>query len=105
MAQEPWGGRSREHLRSVTPRRVILIPKSTRYGFKDRFGRTVGEVLAQDESRRNLNIAQVFSGSAAVYPRYCRDDRYFWTEQVARSAKSGIWASRGLHQTPWRTRH
>lgn len=105
LGQEPWGRRSRDHLRTITPRMVILVPKSTKYGYKDRFGRTIGEILTSDETRQNLNLSQVFSGSAAVYPRYCHDKRYFWTEEVARSARSGIWARGGLHQTPWRTRH
>jgi endonuclease YncB( thermonuclease family) len=105
LDQEPWGRRSRDHLRSITPRVVILVPKSTKYGFKDRFGRTVGEILTPDETGQNLNISQVFTGNAAVYPRYCHDDRYYLTEEVARSATSGIWARRGLQQTPWRTRH
>lgn len=104
MEQAPWGPSSRDHLRTIAPRAVILIPKPTRYGYKDRFGRTVGELLIPDESRQNLNISQVFTGNAAVYPKYCRDDRYYWTEEVARSAKAGIWAQSGLQQSPWRTR-
>ena len=105
MEQAPWGPASRDHLRIIAPRAVILIPKPTRYGYKDRFGRTVGELLIPDESRQNLNISQVFTGNAAVYPRYCRDDRYYWTEEVARSVKAGIWKKAGLQQSPWRTRH
>lgn len=105
LEQAPWGRASRAYLSAITPRRVVLVPKTTKYGFEDRFGRTVAEVLTPGEAPRNLNLSQVFAGHAAVYSRYCRDDRYHRTEQAARSAKSGIWTKSGLHQSPWRTRH
>ena len=105
MGQVPWGRASREHLVDMTPRTVILVPKPTERGYRDRFGRIVGEVLTPDGERRNLGMAQVVSGQAAVYPRYCADDRYFWVEAVAKQAGTGIWRSPGGQQTPWAWRH
>lgn len=104
LDQSPWGRASRNHLRSITPRRVILIPKPAKHGYRDRFGRTVGEVLVPGEDPLSLNIAQVRTGNAAVYSRFCDEDRYYRTEEIARSARSGIWARSGAHQTPWRYR-
>jgi len=71
LGQGRWGRASREHLRSLVPRIVIVLPKPTDLGYRDRFGRIVGELLSPDESRRNLNLALVLSGQAAVYPKYC----------------------------------
>jgi endonuclease YncB( thermonuclease family) len=105
MGQGPWGRASREHLVDMTPRSVVLVPKHTERGYRDRFGRIVGEVLTPDSERRNLGMAQVVSGQAAVYPRYCSDERYFWVETVAKQAGAGIWRSRGDQQTPWAWRH
>jgi endonuclease YncB( thermonuclease family) len=99
LSQKPWGQESRDHLRVIAPKQVILIPRD-----KDRYGRTVGEVLSSDADRENLNLAQVWSGNAAVYPQYCSDRRYFTAEDNARGVRAGIWEKAGSHQTPWRTR-
>ena len=101
LGQGRWGRASREHLRSLVPRIVIVLPKPTDLGYRDRFGRIVGELLSPDESRRNLNLALVLSGQAAVYPKYCTEERYYWVEQVARHSEVGIWGTGGLQQTPW----
>lgn len=95
LAQRPWGIESRDHLRAITPRRVILISKD-----KDRYGRTVGEILADDPAREHLNLAQVASGNAAVYPKYCSDRSYYATERQARRARLGVWERPGKQRTP-----
>jgi endonuclease YncB( thermonuclease family) len=105
MGQGDWGRASREHLAAMTPRTVMVVPIPTERGYRDRFGRIVGEVLVPDATRRNLGLAQVTDGQAAVYPRYCQDQRYFWVEAVARRARAGIWALPGWQQTPWKWRH
>jgi endonuclease YncB( thermonuclease family) len=105
MGQGPWGRAARAHLADMTPGTVILVPKRTERGYRDRFGRIVGEVLTPDGDRRNLGMAQVVAGQAAVYPRYCGDDRYFWVQSVAKQAGAGIWRSPGEQQTPWTWRH
>jgi endonuclease YncB( thermonuclease family) len=105
IGQGPWGIASRDFLAALTPRTVILVPQPTERGYRDRFGRLVAEVLTPDEGRRNLNMAQIFSGKAAVYPKYCAEERYAWVEAVARKAGAGIWATPGGQQTPWTWRH
>ena len=100
LAQRPWGLESRDHLRAITPKRVILIPKD-----KDRYGRTVGEILTDDAQRENLNLAQVASGNAAVYPRYSRDSKYYAAQRAARNASLGIWERPGEQQRPWAHRY
>ena len=99
-SQRPWGREARNHLREITPAQVVLIART-----KDRYGRTVGEVLTADKGGDNLNLAMVRSGNAAVYPQYCDDRQYFQAEREARQAGRGIWNTPGAHQTPWDTRH
>jgi endonuclease YncB( thermonuclease family) len=103
--QGVWGRNSREHLAALTPRTLILVPQPTERGYLDRYGRLVAEVLAPDEAGTNLGMAQVFAGQAAVYPKYCADERYVWVEAIARRAGLGIWRAPGGQQTPWIWRH
>jgi endonuclease YncB( thermonuclease family) len=98
--QQPWGNRSRSHLRRIATERVEMRPIRT-----DRFGRTVAEVYTATGERRSLNVEQVKQGQAAVYPRYCEESRFFRAEHRARKAAVGIWATPGDHQTPWIFRH
>lgn len=105
LDQRPWGPEARDHLRAITPATVKVVPKPTKYGNRDRHGRLVAEVFAGGREGRNLNLDMVTTGHAAVYPRYCTKDRYFWMEGVARNAGSGIWERGGDQQQPWVHRH
>jgi endonuclease YncB( thermonuclease family) len=98
LSQAPWGRESRDRLRRMTPGEVAIRIHET-----DRYGRRVGEILTTDGT--SLNLAMVSAGQAAVYPRYCRDPRFFAAERAARSEGLGIWASPGDHQRPWDHRH
>jgi endonuclease YncB( thermonuclease family) len=93
LAQRPWGGESRDHLRSLVGGNVVLLDHG-----KDRYGRVLGEVLFQGE---NVNITMVQDGQAAVYVKYCSLDRYYMAEKSARESGLGIWSKPGMHQTPW----
>lgn len=98
--QVPWGKQSRRHLRALAPARVELIEIET-----DRYGRTVGDVYAPGAERRLLNLEQVRAGQAAVYARYCTDERFARAQAEARAARRGIWSAPGEQQTPWIYRH
>ena len=98
MQQAPWGRESRDHLRTLVPRRFRLIEHTT-----DRYGRTVGELMSADDS--SINLAMVQAGMAAVYPKYCSERRFFAAQQAAKLAAVGIWSRPGLHQRPWEQRH
>jgi len=100
IGQKPWGQESRDHLRGLAPQGSAV---QIRQLDRDSYGRVVGEVL--NGGGDNLNLQMVLAGEAAVYPRYCADERYFQVQAVARAARSGIWARPGLHQTPWKFRH
>jgi endonuclease YncB( thermonuclease family) len=99
LSQKPWGQESRDHLRAITPKQVILIPRD-----KDRYGRTVGELLTADGTRASINLRMVADGLAAVYPKYCNERRFYRAEQRAREDRAGVWAKAGPQQEPWRTR-
>ncbi len=99
MKQRPWGKESRDYLRSITPEHVIVISKT-----KDRYGRTVGEVIAVGEVRKNLNLVMVRSGQAVVYPKYCNDRQFYQAEGEAKKTASGVWEKPGTHQRPWEWR-
>ncbi len=96
LAQRPWGRESRDHLRRITPTQVLLVPKD-----KDRYGRTVGEVLTADGTRASINLRMVADGRAAVYPKYCNERRFDRAEQRAREERAGVWAKAGAQQEPW----
>ncbi len=103
MKQKPWGKESRDYLRAITPETVDLIRKD-----KDRYGRIVGEVIAGDpdgNDRESLNLAQVAFEHAAVYPNYCKDERFYQAQRAAKGTSDGIWEKPGEHQAPWRFRH
>lgn len=100
MGQRPWGRESRDYLRAITPGRVTLIART-----RDRYGRTVGELITADQEQENLNLAMVWSGQAAVYPKYCSDRSYYQAEEQARKIRSGIWSRSGRQQRPWQWRH
>ena len=75
-----------------TPKRVELIRRD-----KDRYGRIVGEVIAGDpdgNDRESLNLAQVASGHAAVYPKYCNDGRFYQAQRRRRIPLTGSGRSR-----------
>jgi endonuclease YncB( thermonuclease family) len=98
MKQAPWGESARDNLRrAVASESVQIVVKDT-----DRYGRKVAEVW---HNGKNVNLAQVESGHAAVYSKYCGDSEYFAAEKRAQSAGLGIWSRPGIHQQPWEFRH
>lgn len=93
LGQEPWGSRARDHLRSITRRAVAIEPVEY-----DRHRRLVA--IAHSEGGE-LNLRMVGDGFAAVYPKYCRDQRYYDAESSARARGTGIWSVPGVQQQPW----
>lgn len=97
MNQEPWGKMARDYLGAVLRGGTVQLEAIE----VDRYGRTVGRLWLDTT---DINRALVFAGVAAVYPEYCLEWRYYHDERQARWSKRGIWAERGLHQTPWEWR-
>jgi len=98
LEQRPWGPASRDHLHSLIPSGTSI---ELRMEDKDRYGRTVADIQA---GGRDINLAMVRDGQAAVYRQFCDDDHYRQAETQARKAKLGIWVQPGLQQRPWEYR-
>lgn len=97
LSQEPWGKLARDHLRSLAAKAVAIKPVE-----RDRYGRLVAVVHSMNGE---LGLQMVADGYAPVYPKYCRDQRYYDAEGGVRISGVGIWSAPGAHQTPWEWRH
>jgi endonuclease YncB( thermonuclease family) len=97
LSQEPWGKLAREHLQKITGRAVAVKPVE-----RDRYGRLVAVVHSMNGE---LGLRMVSDGFAPVYPKYCKDRRYYDAEATVRTSGTGIWSVAGAHQTPWAWRH
>ena len=101
MEQKPWGKVARDYLRTIATPSVRIIGEK-----KDRYGRTIAEVWTHDsdEIQENLNLSMVYSGRAAVYPQYCKEQQYYQAQKAAQSLPAGIWEKAGDWQKPWEYR-
>lgn len=97
LGQEPWGKLARDHLRTIAAKAVAIKPVE-----RDRYGCLVAVVHSMNG---DLGLRMVADGFAPVYPKYCRDQRYYDAENGVRSRAVGIWSTPGVHQTPWEWRH
>ena len=100
------GIESRDYLQSqadIGKGELFIIPVE-----KDKQGRTVAEVYAQDSKKTaiHLNLQMVRLGYAWHYPEYSnnclRPQDFALAEQLAREEDLGVW--NGSHQPPWEWR-
>ena len=68
---------------------------------RDRYGRTVGEVVLPDG--RSLNLELVKAGYAWWYRKYSHDQAIGELEEAARRARRGLWADKEP-MAPWEWR-
>jgi len=97
LNQEPWGRLARDHLRQIAAKAVAIKPVEW-----DKYGRIVAVVHSM---HGELGLRMVADGFAPVYPKHCRDQRYYDSEKDIRTRNAGIWSTPGAHQTPWEWRH
>lgn len=100
-SQIPQGSQARSTLQLHAPigSRVVI-----RGNKKDRYGRTVAEVI---RSNSNVNLELVKSGSAFVYRQYlegCDRNAYMAAEKQAEAARIGVWTTPGGITRPWEWR-
>lgn len=101
--KQPFGDASRQHLAQLAFGKAVLVVHNK----KDRYGRTVGKVMAGDA---DANLAQIKAGLAWHYKAYEREqspeDRaaYAEAELAARTARRGLW-SEANPVPPWEWRH
>ena len=97
-AQRPWGMEARTALLALTP---VGSTVSLRVSTKDRYGRTVAEVIREGS---NVNLALVRDGRAFVYRQYlsgCQRASYLGAEGQAEKASRGVWSIPGGVMRPW----
>ncbi|HEX8853642.1 MAG TPA: thermonuclease family protein [Pyrinomonadaceae bacterium] len=102
-SQQAFGQVSKRNLSDLVFNRQVVVE----YDKTDRYGRTVGKVLADG---RDVNLEQVRAGLAWHYKHYQDEqspqDRrlYARAETEARTAKRGLWADPDA-RAPWDFRH
>jgi micrococcal nuclease len=97
-AQKPWGREARTSLQALAP---VGSEVSLRGSTKDRYGRTVAEVL---RGSSNVNLTLVRDGRAFVYRQYlhaCDRNAYIGAEAQAEKARRGVWSVAGGVTRPW----
>ena len=88
-SQRPWGARSTTFLKQLTP---VGSEVTLRVQTKDRYGRTVAELL---NSQGNVNQLMVGAGQAFAYRWYlrqCDSQRYLQLENEAQRQGIGVWS-------------
>ncbi|CRY91128.1 conserved hypothetical protein [Synechococcus sp. WH 8103] len=98
-SQQPWGARSTELLKQLTPigSQVTLRVQTT-----DRYGRVVAELI---NYQGNVNKLMVGAGQAFAYRKYlrkCDAQKYLGIEDEAKRRGIGIWSvGRSGITRPW----
>jgi len=98
---QPWSRRAREALKQRVAARSVRINAVT----VDVYGRTVGEVYADDVC---VGCELVRDGHAWAYRRYDPDPVLLELEEAARDARRGLWGLSEAERTPpweWRRSH
>lgn len=100
---QPFGNRSKQHLSDLVFGKQVVV----QFNKTDKYGRTVGKVLANG---KDANLEQVRAGFAWHYKEYQKEqsasDRvaYADAETSARTGKMGLWLD-PKPMPPWEWRH
>ncbi len=95
--RQAFGKRAKQFTSSLVFAKTVTVQALDR----DRYGRTVGEVLLPDG--RSLNHELVRAGLAWMYRRYTNDQSLSDLEEEARVARRGLWAD-AEPVPPWKWR-
>ncbi len=97
-SQSPYGGQSRALLQSLVP---INAQVALRVLTKDRYGRTVAEVI---RGGQHINLRMVRRGQAFAFRQYlsqCDAAAYLGAERAAQNDRLGVWSVPGGITRPW----
>lgn len=94
--RQPFGDKAREKLGELTFGKAVTVHSKG----KDRYGRTLGTVLAGGES---VNLKMVEAGLAWHYKQYSKDATLSRAEYDARKAGRGLWGEKNP-VPPWEFR-
>lgn len=97
--KQAHGEKSKEALATLVLSKDVTVRKTG----EDKYGRTLGVVLAGD---KDISLDLVESGSAWHFKKYNSDKRLAAAEEQARAARKGLWAGEDVI-APWeyRARH
>lgn len=98
---QPWAERSKQALAKRVFGREVRVNEVA----IDRYGRTVGEVYADNQC---VGCELVRDGHAWVYRKFTDDPVLFELEAEARAARRGLWSLPEAERTPpweWRRTH
>jgi micrococcal nuclease len=101
IGQEPWGRRSREHLRMFLKGERWRVAVETDIVKYDKYNRLLVYLWTPDGEM--LNERMVRDGYAVLFtiqPNSKYADRLRKAQRIARDEKRGIWGPDGLKQTP-----
>jgi endonuclease YncB( thermonuclease family) len=96
---QPYGKASKKHLSSLVYGKSVQVEVMD----TDRYGRTVARIFVDGT---DVNAAQLLSGNAWLYERYCKDwvcGEWLGLQAEARSRGAGLWAARNP-TPPWQWR-
>ncbi len=108
MDQRPWGGKTRECLRSLisaADSRIFLEYDIER---RDKYGRILAYIWTQN--RKMVNDEMMKNGCAVLFtfpPNVRYAERLRSAQKKAQEDKAGIWGERGLQERPhdYRKKH
>lgn len=100
-AQNPWGERARNYLRTLLDRAGSVLSLETDEELIDKHGRLL--VYLKNESGDLINLSLVEEGMAVAFnkrPNVRYASQFRSAQTRARSAKKGIWGPDGLKERP-----
>jgi micrococcal nuclease len=101
MGQEPWGERSRQHLRKILKEAGWNVFVETDIRTHDKYNRLL--VYLWDHNKRLINEQMLLDGYAVLFtipPNTAYTDRFKRAQRIARERKLGIWGPDGLKERP-----
>lgn len=96
-SKQPFGQAAKRFTLDMASHKIVMVEVET----KDRYGRTVGEVILPDGS--SLNRRLVEEGYAWWYRKYSKDQTLGDLELKAQANKKGLWADKNPI-APWEWR-
>ncbi|MDY0223000.1 MAG: thermonuclease family protein [Desulfobacterium sp.] len=94
---QPFGQAAKRFTLDLAAHKIVTVEVET----KDRYGRTVGEVILPDGSSLNRRIVE--EGYAWWYRKYSEDNSLSELESKAQANKKGMWADKNP-VAPWEWR-
>ncbi|MFQ3573231.1 MAG: thermonuclease family protein [Thermodesulfovibrionales bacterium] len=106
--QEPWGKRSKRHLKKLLSDNDWIVKIEYDIDKKDRYDRILAYLWGKNNTF--INEQMVLDGYAVLHtvpPNVKYVDRLTRAQKIAQQQKKGIWGKHGLLMSPeeWRKKH